>query len=204
MRSLLSLGPWPCGDGRVLNRSNDGEKLSKLSAGVGTAPLKTVPSQTILSSLLIRFDAATLGCIFFWEKRMALETLKGIEKIDGFNVVVMDELREKYPERFNEDGAMQWEWFENEIRPRSFIYMRHDKNSLSFTLQNGPVKENGVNGCQIDTLIAACFTIVKGLNAQMPCPENEQVIAHLLSAYDILKKRKEDREKRGVEGTNEA
>ena len=32
---------------------------------------------------------------------MALETLKGVEKIDGFSVVVMDELKAKFPEKFN-------------------------------------------------------------------------------------------------------
>ena len=30
---------------------------------------------------------------------MALETLKGRKEIGGFKIVVMDELREKYPEK---------------------------------------------------------------------------------------------------------
>lgn len=48
---------------------------------------------------------------------MALETLKGVTEIGGMKVVVMDELREKFPDKFNESGAMNWEWFEKEIRP---------------------------------------------------------------------------------------
>ena len=71
---------------------------------------------------------------------MALETLLNVEEIGGFKVISMEELREKYPEKFNESGAMDWEWFEKEIRPNYFIYIRHDKNSISFTLQNGPIE----------------------------------------------------------------
>lgn len=135
---------------------------------------------------------------------MALETLKGVEKLDGFQVIVMDELREKFPEKFNESGAMDWQWFEKDIRPHNFIYVRNDKNSLSFTIQNGPVKENGVNGCQVDTIIEAARTIIEGLNKNFPCAENKGAIDHLNQALSCLKARKAAREKRGVEGTNQA
>lgn len=90
---------------------------------------------------------------------MALETLKGVEKIDDENLIVMDKLREQYPEKFNESGSMDYKWFEEEIRPTNFIYLREDKNSLSFTIQNGPVKENGKNGCQVSALIDAARII---------------------------------------------
>lgn len=133
---------------------------------------------------------------------MALETLKGIKHLDGFDVVVMDELREKYPEKFNESGAMDYAWFEKDIRPNNFIYLRHDKNSISFTLQNGPIKENGVNGCQVDTLIAAVMEIMTALDRRFPCHENAQALYSLRSAYDWLKQRKLNREQRGVEGEN--
>lgn len=135
---------------------------------------------------------------------MALETLKGVEEIGGFKVVVMDELREKFPEKFNASGAMDWQWFEKDIRPNHFIYVRHDKNSLSFTLQNGPVKENGINGCQVDTLIEAAKVIIEGLNKQFPCRENAMVITKLDEALMWSEKRKKDREKRNVEGTSKA
>ena len=52
---------------------------------------------------------------------MALETLKGVEKIGGFDLVIMDELRDKYPEKFEESGQMNWKWFENDIRPNNFL-----------------------------------------------------------------------------------
>ena len=79
---------------------------------------------------------------------MALETLKGVGEIGGFSLVVMDELREKFPEKFNSSGQMDYKGFEKDIRPTNFVYVRHDVNSISFTLQKGPIKEVGVNGCQ--------------------------------------------------------
>ena len=135
---------------------------------------------------------------------MSLETLKNIEEIGGFKVVVMDELREIFPDKFNESGSMDYKWFEEELRPNNFIYIRNDKNSISFTLQNGPIKENGINGCQVDTIIAAAKEIVSGLNKNLPCRENALVITKLEEALHWLEHRKKDREKRAVEGTNKA
>ena len=135
---------------------------------------------------------------------MALETLKGIKKIGGFDVVIMDELREKYPEKFEESGQMNWKWFEQDIRPNNFIYVRNDKNSLSFTIQNGAIKEAGVNGCQVDTLIEAAKVIIEGLNKKFPCRENAMVITKLDEALLWSIKRKLDRESRNVEGTSNA
>lgn len=135
---------------------------------------------------------------------MALGTLKGVTEIGGFKVVVMDELRENFPEKFNESGAMDYAWFEKEIRPKNFIYVRNDKNSLSFTIQNGPIKENGVNGCQVQTIVEVAKKIVEGLNAKFPCRENAMMITKLDEAIMWSKKRTEDRENRGVEGENKA
>lgn len=133
---------------------------------------------------------------------MALETMKNVEKLGTFNVVVMDELREKHPEKFNESGAMDWHWFEKDIRPTNFVYIRHDKNSLSFTLQNGPVGENGVNGCQVDTVIEAAKVILEGLNKNFPCRENSIAITKLEEALMWLQQRIKNRVSRGVEGFN--
>ena len=135
---------------------------------------------------------------------MALETLKGVEEIGGFKVVIMDELREKFPDKFNESGAMDYKWFEKDIRPYSFVFVRNDVNSIAFTIQNGPVKENGVNGCQVDTIIEASKTIIEGLNKNFPCRENSMVITKLDEALMWLNKRKQDRVKRDVEGQSKA
>ena len=135
---------------------------------------------------------------------MALETLKDVRRVGGFDIVVMDELREKFPEKFNESGSMDYVWFEKEIRPKNFIYVRNDKNSLSFTIQNGPIKENGVNGCQVETIVEVAKKIVEGLNAKFPCRENAMMITKLDEAIMWSKKRTADREDRCVEGENKA
>lgn len=132
---------------------------------------------------------------------MALETLKGVKKIGQFDVVVMDDLREKFPDKFNASGAMDYAWFEKEIRPGKYIYVRNDVNSLSFTIQNGPVKESGCNGCQVDTVIEAAKVIIEGMNAKHPCRENALAVTKLDEALMWLEKRRKDRINRNVEGT---
>ncbi len=132
---------------------------------------------------------------------MALEIFKGVKKIGEFDVIVMDELRDLYPEKFNESGAMDYAWFEKEIRPNAFVYVRQDKNSISFTIQKGPVKENGVNGCQVETILEAALLMIVGLNAQTKCRENSLAITKIQEALMWLEQRKKDRETRNVEGT---
>jgi hypothetical protein len=134
---------------------------------------------------------------------MALEALKEVKRLGAYSVVVMDELREKFPDKFNESGAMDYKWFDDEIRPHNFVYVRHDKNSLSFTIQNGPIQESGVNGCQVDTIIEAAKTILEGLNEKYPCRENAVAITKLDEALLWLEKRTRVRIERGVEGTNQ-
>lgn len=131
---------------------------------------------------------------------MALETLKGIKEIDGFQVINMGELKEKNPEMFNESGSMDYKLFEEKIRPFNFIYVRDDVNSLSFTIQNGPIGEVGVNGCQVDTVIEAAKLIIEGRNKKFPCRENACAITKLDEALMWLRERKRDRGMRQVEG----
>lgn len=134
---------------------------------------------------------------------MALETLRGVGKIAGSDVVVMDDLRAKYPEKFNESGAMDYKWFEKDIRPHHHIYIRHDVGSIAFTIQNGPAKEKGVNGVQVDALIDAARLILEGLNKQVPSRETSLAITKLDEALLWLDKRTKDRIARNVEGTNQ-
>lgn len=135
---------------------------------------------------------------------MALETLKNTKKIGEFTLVDMGALKDQYPEKFNESGAMDYKWFEADIRPHNFIYVRHDVNSLSFTIQNGPIKEAGVNGCQVNEIIEAAKIIIEGLNAKFPCRENSMAITKLDECLMWLDKRKKDRINREVEGHSKA
>ena len=75
-----------------------------------------------------------------------------------------------------------------------------DENSIKFTLQQGPIKDNGVNGCQIDKMIYATAEILRFFNKRFSCRENSCAITHLDEALMWLEKRKKDRETRNVEG----
>ncbi len=70
---------------------------------------------------------------------------------------------------------------------------------LRIKLQRDPIKEVGENGCQIDDVIVFAREFISGLNKEFPCRENSIVITKLEEAEMWLKRRKEDREKRGVE-----
>lgn len=126
---------------------------------------------------------------------MALETLKEVKKIGGFEVL------SDRPKK--EDGTIDWSLFD-EQRKEKPIYVDHDVNMISFRIQNGPIKEVGVNGCQVDTLIEAAKIIIEGLNAKFPCRENSMIITKLDEALLWSMKRKLDREARNVEGFNKA
>lgn len=119
---------------------------------------------------------------------MALETLKGVTEIGGFKVVDASLERDAY----------------NPCHGNNFVILNHEDNSVEFKVQNGPIREVGVNGCQVDTIIEAAKLIIEGLNKNFPCRENSMVITKLDEALMWSNKRKADREKRGVEGLNKA
>jgi hypothetical protein len=113
---------------------------------------------------------------------MALEILKGIKEIGGYEVAELVEFADK--------------------RPEQYVVVNHKNNGINFKIQDGPIKEVGVNGCQVDTLIEAAKIIIEGLNEKFPCRENAIVITKLDESLLWLLKRKLDREKRNVEGFN--
>lgn len=113
---------------------------------------------------------------------MALETLKDVKQINGFEVT----------RGVSNFGAE---------RP---VFIHDETNQIAFQIQNGPVKEVGVNGCQIDTLICAARLMLEGFNEKFPCTENQLAIQCLHGAAANLLKRRMDREKRQVEGLSKA
>jgi len=123
---------------------------------------------------------------------MALETLKRITKIDGFDVVVVADCS---------GVGCNIDYTRGKQNP---VMINQIDNRIEFQIQQGPVKENGVNGCQVDTIIATAKLIIEGLNKNFPCRENSIAITKLDEAIMWLKKRKQDREERGVEGENKA
>lgn len=119
---------------------------------------------------------------------MALKTLKDIKEIDGFKIV-------------RKRGELSWDEFDKK-RKEYPINITEEKNMISFKLQDGPIKENGINGCQVDTIVETAKIILEEFNKEIPCKQNKGAISGLVMALECLKRRREDREKRSVEGTN--
>lgn len=112
---------------------------------------------------------------------MCLETIKDVKEIGGFEVAHLG---------IGKDG----------LRNLGHITIDHTNNYICFWLQNGPIKEVGVNGAQVDCLIEAAKLIIEGFDKTYPCDENKYVIEHLHKALDWLYDRKVNRAARGVEG----
>jgi len=121
---------------------------------------------------------------------MALETLKGIKEIGGFKIKHID-------------NRLAGREYKEALDNKYFIFDNAENNSLSFIIQDGPVKENGVNGCQVDTVIETAKLMIEGLDRKYPCVENRKAISALHEALTWLKIRKDDREMRGVEGLSQ-
>ena len=115
----------------------------------------------------------------------------------------MDDLREKFPEKFNESGAMDSKWFEEEIRPNFNIFVRHDVDSISFNMLTKPASEGGdLNRCQWSDLVTLGLEQLKYLNGKFPCKENEAAIQAFELGLYINELRTKDRLARKVEGKN--
>lgn len=84
----------------------------------------------------------------------------------------------------------------------------HDSGKVNtlnhlISFQNGPIKEVGVNGVTHEALLAILIDRMRGFQAgQFACRENAIVLTHLEEALMWLKKRTEERIRRGVEGTH--
>lgn len=145
---------------------------------------------------------------------MALETLSGLGRIGKFEILRSeDEPSEELLDRMKKYPVL--------IMDRA--------NTICFKIQDGPIKDNGVNGCQVDTILQAGLMILEGLNKNFPCDFNIEAIAQLRCALDELNEleeivpgehskainhvkaalhqmdlRTQERESRGVEGQNKA
>lgn len=113
---------------------------------------------------------------------MAIQMLQGMTEIGGYSV--------------SETDIPRIEGIED------FVVFDHQRQTISFTIQNGPPKEVGINGCRVETILEVVGTIIEGLNGIVPCRENEQAITKIDEAIMWLGKRTADRRKRGVEGTS--
>lgn len=77
-------------------------------------------------------------------------------------------------------------------------------NHIEIILQSAPVSEVGINGLQIDDVIVIIKDILQSFQNSFPCEETAEAINHLVKAKEWCDIRKENRIKRGVEGTSQA
>lgn len=75
-------------------------------------------------------------------------------------------------------------------------------NSVVFTIQDGPINEAGINGCQAQDMLEFCKHLFVSLNNTFPCEENERTIFNIEEALQAQNDRNKDRILRGVEGNN--
>ena len=119
---------------------------------------------------------------------MALEELKGVKQIGGVNVY-----------HYGIPGEPR-----SELSSDDFVHINHEENIIEFKIQNGPIKEVGTNGCQIDTLLHAWVATVEKLNERHPSKENSISLRRVKEAIFWQDERTRNRVDRGVEGTSEA
>jgi hypothetical protein len=71
------------------------------------------------------------------------------------------------------------------------------------SFQNGPIKENGVNGCHQEDLLAIVIDRLQCFQkGEFACRENAIALTKVEEALMWLRKRTQDRIDRGVEGTS--
>lgn len=77
----------------------------------------------------------------------------------------------------------------------------HSFASVSF--QKGPIKENGINGCHQEDLLAIVIDRLQCFQAgEFACDDNQEAMENIEKAMKCLNRRTEGRIKRGVEGTS--
>ena len=71
------------------------------------------------------------------------------------------------------------------------------------SFQNGPIKQNGVNGCYQEDLLAIVIDRLQHFQAgEFACRENALALTKIQEGLLWLQSRTADRTARGVEGTN--
>jgi hypothetical protein len=103
--------------------------------------------------------------------------------------------------------------FGNPSNPKNFtnyINIQNQKNVkgvppiVSFTIQSDPISEVGVNGVQVLDMLRYCLHLFNALNDKFPCDENAKTTTLIAEAIYWQQERTLNRQRRGVEGKNEA
>lgn len=101
-----------------------------------------------------------------------------------------------------EAAAVMKDGHGRDVEGHHYIIYAPFGNDMYF--QNGPVKEEGVNGITNESLLAILVHRTKFLDSKFPCEENKAAIRHMEAALSALEARTTNRVLRGVEGSNES
>ena len=104
--------------------------------------------------------------------------------------------------KFHEQTFPNWE--EPFIEIENIEDVRGVAPIVKFTIQSDPISEVGVNGCQALDMLEYTKCLFQSLNESFPCRENALTITKIEEAIHWQHARTGDRERRKVEGKNEA
>lgn len=85
----------------------------------------------------------------------------------------------------------------------AFFCYNEAMEEFAIKFQDGTVKDNGVNGLQVEEALLQCVERLREYQNKLPCRENSIAITHIETAVLWLKARTQVRIERGVEGTYE-
>lgn len=84
-----------------------------------------------------------------------LKFLSTLTKLAGYDVIVMEKLKEQYPERFDDYTVSDNDWFNDTIKSKNHIFICLDTNSLIFNL-----KDENNKGCDLKAILSALIELV--------------------------------------------
>jgi hypothetical protein len=99
-----------------------------------------------------------------------------------------------------QDAINSGEFGTPELKLFQNFFFQLGEDSYLFKLQNGPISEAGVNGCQIDVVLEWCRKQIDNFNKCFPCRESSLAITKIDEALHWLAARTHNRIARGVEG----
>lgn len=123
----------------------------------------------------------------------------------GFDFYRQHKSNETFIKTFDDPGSGgMYHWYE--VQPRRVTHFGDASNDGTFFetsvfFQKEPIKEAGVNGCQIeDILFIAMHRLVCAESGPFPCSENRTAILAIKDAIVSLYERTLRRQNRGIEG----
>lgn len=132
-----------------------------------------------------------------WSPKEVFE--KAYKKINGeFKIVEHDLITNDYTIIFKDENIFN--------APHNYLIENvHNGNLLAgIHFQEGPLKENELNGIFMEDLIAICINRLDHFqNSEYKCDENEEAMNCLIDSLKALRKRTESRKERNVLGTRE-